>query len=64
MKIAEVRKKFIRLKSLISEYSTINATIKYMESPGGRELNSEGAYLNNLRRRRDTIEIIFDEMLK
>jgi hypothetical protein len=64
MKITEIRKKFIRLKNLISEYNTINATIKYMGSLEGRALNSEGAYLNNLRKRRDTIEIIFDEMLK
>ena len=60
MTILEAGKKFTILKNLISEYRTIHATIKFME----KDREAEGAYLNNLRKRRTRIENQFDEILK
>ena len=60
MTINEVKKKIKKLKDLVSEYGTIDATIKFME----KDREAEGTYLQNLKRRRENIMLQFDTILK
>jgi hypothetical protein len=69
MKPLEVKKKVEKIKRLLGEYGTLSATVKQIEKDikesGAMGLDMPvGEYLNNMKRRINTIEEAFDNLLK
>lgn len=61
MKIAEVVKRIKKIKELSHEWGQVNAVIKFMDE---KDRESQGEYLENLKKRRTAIEKEFDNILK
>lgn len=64
MKITEVHKKLKIIKSLTSEFGTVDTIIKAIEKAKIKDLPTDETFLTNIKRRREQIIQAFDKYLK